>query len=240
MINMVLSHAFEYLRDVREWQAVQTAPDRVLVRLEPLPGATSTRAWRGPPSTGSSPCTTSRTSGSTSRSSPGSPRPGDREIPSHDQPGRPAAPEPTHAGVEDGLELDPVSEAWTASVAALVTDFAKGRCGSGVDRTCRPMRGSVPPPADAARPSSRRGGPASRPARSSASRLTRPGTSLGEWNVSEEPDHVAQHAHGGQPPRGERLVVHPRPEHAEPGPGQAQRLGGTPRRAGAPGPRPQR
>ena len=39
MVNMVLSHAFEYLRDVREWQAVQTAPDRLLVRLEPVPGA---------------------------------------------------------------------------------------------------------------------------------------------------------------------------------------------------------
>ena len=40
MVNMVLSHALEYLRDVREWQAVQTAQDRILVRLEPLPGAT--------------------------------------------------------------------------------------------------------------------------------------------------------------------------------------------------------
>jgi phenylacetate-coenzyme A ligase PaaK-like adenylate-forming protein len=39
MVNMVLSHAFEYLRDVREWQAVQVAPDRIVVRLEPLPGA---------------------------------------------------------------------------------------------------------------------------------------------------------------------------------------------------------
>jgi phenylacetate-coenzyme A ligase PaaK-like adenylate-forming protein len=39
MVNMVLSHAFEYLRDVREWQAVQVAPERLLVRLELLPGA---------------------------------------------------------------------------------------------------------------------------------------------------------------------------------------------------------
>jgi phenylacetate-CoA ligase len=39
MVTMVLSHAFEDLREVREWQAIQTAPYRLLVRLEPLPGA---------------------------------------------------------------------------------------------------------------------------------------------------------------------------------------------------------
>lgn len=44
MVNMVLSHALEYLREVREWQAVQTAPDRILIRLEPLPGATPDQA----------------------------------------------------------------------------------------------------------------------------------------------------------------------------------------------------
>jgi phenylacetate-coenzyme A ligase PaaK-like adenylate-forming protein len=38
MINTVLSHALEYFLDVREWQAVQTDPDRLLIRLEPLPG----------------------------------------------------------------------------------------------------------------------------------------------------------------------------------------------------------
>lgn len=32
-------HAFDYLRDVREWQAEQVERNRVLVRLEPLPGA---------------------------------------------------------------------------------------------------------------------------------------------------------------------------------------------------------
>lgn len=31
-------HAFDYLRDVREWQAEQVARNRVVVRLEPLPG----------------------------------------------------------------------------------------------------------------------------------------------------------------------------------------------------------
>lgn len=38
MINLVFAHAFEYLRDVREWQAIQWERHRVLVRLEPLPG----------------------------------------------------------------------------------------------------------------------------------------------------------------------------------------------------------
>jgi phenylacetate-CoA ligase len=39
LINLVFTHAFEYLSELREWQAVQTDRDRVLVRLEPLPGA---------------------------------------------------------------------------------------------------------------------------------------------------------------------------------------------------------
>ena len=38
LINLVFAHAFEYLRDLREWQAVQTDSNSVLVRLEPLPG----------------------------------------------------------------------------------------------------------------------------------------------------------------------------------------------------------
>lgn len=33
-------HAFDYLRDVREWQAEQVERNRVVVRLEPIPGAT--------------------------------------------------------------------------------------------------------------------------------------------------------------------------------------------------------
>lgn len=37
-------HAFEYLREVREWQAVQEARNRIRVRLELLPGATLDRA----------------------------------------------------------------------------------------------------------------------------------------------------------------------------------------------------
>ncbi len=40
LINLVFTHAFEYLSELREWQAVQTSPVHVLVRLEPLPGAT--------------------------------------------------------------------------------------------------------------------------------------------------------------------------------------------------------
>lgn len=40
LINLVFTHAFEYLSDLREWQAVQTDRDRILVRFEPLPGAT--------------------------------------------------------------------------------------------------------------------------------------------------------------------------------------------------------
>lgn len=39
MINLVFAHAFEYLRDVREWQAIQWDRCHVRVRLEPLPGA---------------------------------------------------------------------------------------------------------------------------------------------------------------------------------------------------------
>jgi len=39
MINLVFGHAFEYLREVREWQATQYEANRVLIRLEPLPGA---------------------------------------------------------------------------------------------------------------------------------------------------------------------------------------------------------
>lgn len=43
----VLSHAFEYLREVREWQASQQERNRILVRLELLPGAEldRRRAW---------------------------------------------------------------------------------------------------------------------------------------------------------------------------------------------------
>lgn len=40
LINMVLGHAMEYLLEVREWQAIQTAPCRITIRLEPLPGET--------------------------------------------------------------------------------------------------------------------------------------------------------------------------------------------------------
>lgn len=38
LLNIVLIHAFEHLMDVREWQAQQLSPTRILVRLEPLPG----------------------------------------------------------------------------------------------------------------------------------------------------------------------------------------------------------
>lgn len=40
LINLVFTHAFEYLTQLREWQAVQVGRNDVLVRLEPLPGAT--------------------------------------------------------------------------------------------------------------------------------------------------------------------------------------------------------
>jgi phenylacetate-coenzyme A ligase PaaK-like adenylate-forming protein len=118
MVNMVLSHAFEYLRDVREWQAIQTAPDRILVRLEPLPGATLDLASSRPAV--------------------------DRELALHDfqdvrvdfevvprlspdpatgkfrrmisQLGRASGPSPV--GVEDGLGLDPISAASKAAAPA--------------------------------------------------------------------------------------------------------------------------
>jgi phenylacetate-coenzyme A ligase PaaK-like adenylate-forming protein len=38
LINSVFKNAFDYTREVREWQAVQTARNEVLVRLELLPG----------------------------------------------------------------------------------------------------------------------------------------------------------------------------------------------------------
>lgn len=40
VINSVFKNAFDYTREVREWQAVQTDRNRVEVRLELLPGAT--------------------------------------------------------------------------------------------------------------------------------------------------------------------------------------------------------
>lgn len=40
MINLIFVHAFEYVNELREWQAIQTGRNRVLVRLEPLPGTT--------------------------------------------------------------------------------------------------------------------------------------------------------------------------------------------------------
>ena len=39
VINSVFKNAFDYAREVREWQAVQTDRNRVVVRLELLPGA---------------------------------------------------------------------------------------------------------------------------------------------------------------------------------------------------------
>ncbi len=39
MINSVFKNAFDYTREVREWQAVQHARNRITVRLELLPGA---------------------------------------------------------------------------------------------------------------------------------------------------------------------------------------------------------
>ncbi len=39
LINSVFKNAFDYTREVREWQAVQTDRNRVVVRLELLPGA---------------------------------------------------------------------------------------------------------------------------------------------------------------------------------------------------------
>jgi phenylacetate-CoA ligase len=40
VINSVFKNAFDYTREVREWQAVQVERNRVVVRLELLPGAT--------------------------------------------------------------------------------------------------------------------------------------------------------------------------------------------------------
>jgi phenylacetate-coenzyme A ligase PaaK-like adenylate-forming protein len=39
VIGLVFSHAFEHVREVREWQAVQIGRNRIRIRLEPLPGA---------------------------------------------------------------------------------------------------------------------------------------------------------------------------------------------------------
>jgi phenylacetate-coenzyme A ligase PaaK-like adenylate-forming protein len=38
IINCIFKNGFDYLHDVREWQAVQTGRNAVLVRMEPLPG----------------------------------------------------------------------------------------------------------------------------------------------------------------------------------------------------------
>jgi phenylacetate-coenzyme A ligase PaaK-like adenylate-forming protein len=48
MINSVFKNAFDYTREVREWQAIQREPNRIAIRLELLPGATldSDHAWR--------------------------------------------------------------------------------------------------------------------------------------------------------------------------------------------------
>jgi phenylacetate-coenzyme A ligase PaaK-like adenylate-forming protein len=40
LINLIFTHALEYVTELREWQAEQTGRNDVLVRLEPLPGAT--------------------------------------------------------------------------------------------------------------------------------------------------------------------------------------------------------
>jgi phenylacetate-coenzyme A ligase PaaK-like adenylate-forming protein len=40
LINLLFTHAFEYLTQLREWQAIQIGRNEVLIRLEPLPGAT--------------------------------------------------------------------------------------------------------------------------------------------------------------------------------------------------------
>lgn len=39
LIHLVFAHALEYVTELREWQAEQTARNEVLVRLEPLPGS---------------------------------------------------------------------------------------------------------------------------------------------------------------------------------------------------------
>ncbi len=48
MINSVFKNAFDYTREVREWQAVQHARNRITVRLEILPGASfdEPNAWK--------------------------------------------------------------------------------------------------------------------------------------------------------------------------------------------------
>lgn len=38
--HLILAHIFEFLKEVREWQASQVGPNRIQVRLEPIPGAT--------------------------------------------------------------------------------------------------------------------------------------------------------------------------------------------------------
>ena len=40
VLSIAFTHAFEYLREVREWQAIQVERDRVRVLLELLPGST--------------------------------------------------------------------------------------------------------------------------------------------------------------------------------------------------------
>jgi phenylacetate-coenzyme A ligase PaaK-like adenylate-forming protein len=44
LLTYPFQHALEYLRDVREWQAVQRERNRILVRVEMLPGAALDRA----------------------------------------------------------------------------------------------------------------------------------------------------------------------------------------------------
>src|SRR5262245_25061248 len=44
LLTYPFQHALEYLRDVREWQAVQRERNRILVRVEMLPGAVLDRA----------------------------------------------------------------------------------------------------------------------------------------------------------------------------------------------------
>jgi hypothetical protein len=38
VIGSVFKNAFDYIREVREWQAIQVERNRVRIRLEPLPG----------------------------------------------------------------------------------------------------------------------------------------------------------------------------------------------------------
>jgi phenylacetate-coenzyme A ligase PaaK-like adenylate-forming protein len=48
LINSVFKNAFDYIREVREWQAIQHSRNGVLLRVELLPGATlnESHAWR--------------------------------------------------------------------------------------------------------------------------------------------------------------------------------------------------